>query len=253
MSSKLPMTPRSVQWRIKVQIIKECDLPPTLENVVSYSDSFVQMLQPNESQRKAVEKATRRQSACKRWREECYLRLTASNFGRVMLRCSNFTKLAEEILFTKLPDAIPSLKWGRERESDAFTEYLEICSSAEQETVRKAGFYIGEPSFLGASPDGIVEMVDGLKIIEIKCSYSVRDMTIEEACGKNGFYCTLENDLLHLNQEHVYYYQVQGTMAITGASKCDFVIWSSKSMMVETILFDRQDFYYEYILPCILY
>ena len=45
-------------------------------------------------------------------------------------------------------------------------------------------------------------------------------MTIEEACGKNGFYCTLENDLLHLNREHMYYYQVQGTMAITGASKC---------------------------------
>ena len=40
----------------------ECDLPPTLENVVSYSDSFVQMLQLNESQRKVVKKATRQQS-----------------------------------------------------------------------------------------------------------------------------------------------------------------------------------------------
>ena len=97
----------------------------------------------------------------------------------VMLCRSNFTKLAEEILFTKLPNAIPSLKWGREHESDAFTEYLEICSSAEQETVRKVSFYIGEPSFLGASRGGIVEVVDGLKIIEIKCLYSVRDMTIE--------------------------------------------------------------------------
>lgn len=154
-------------------------MPLTLENVVSYSDSFVQMLQPNESQRKAVEKATRRQSACKCWRKECYLRFTASNFRRVMLRCSNFTKLAEGTLFTKLPDAIPSLKWGREHKSDAFTDYLEICSSAEQETVWKASFYIGEPSFLGASRDGIVEMADGLKIIEIKCPYSVRDMTIE--------------------------------------------------------------------------
>ena len=43
----------------------------------------------------------------------------------------------------------------------------------------EASFYIGEPSFLGASRDGIVEMADGLKIIEIKCPYSVRDMTIE--------------------------------------------------------------------------
>lgn len=113
-----------------------------------------------------------------------------------------------------MPNTIPSLKWGREHESDAFTEYVESCSSAEQETVKKAGFYIGEPSFLGASPDGIVELVEGLKIIEIKCPYSVRDMTIEEACLENGFYCTLQNDSLRLNQEHMYY-QIQGTMAIT--------------------------------------
>ena len=70
-----------------------------MEAVVSYSDAFVKMLQPDERQRK-VEKATRQQSVCKRWKEECYLRLTGSNFGRVMLRCSNFMKLAEEILFT---------------------------------------------------------------------------------------------------------------------------------------------------------
>ena len=80
-----------------------------------------------------------------------------------MFHRSNFSKLAKEILFIKLPDATPSLKWGREHESGASTEYLEICYSAEQETVWKAGFYIGKPSFLGPSPDDIVEMVNGLK------------------------------------------------------------------------------------------
>ena len=43
----------------------------------------------------------------------------------------NFTMLAEVILFTKLPDTIPSLNWGSKDENDTFTEYLEICSSAE--------------------------------------------------------------------------------------------------------------------------
>lgn len=37
--------------------------------------------------------------------------------------------------------------------------------------MRNAGFYIGNPSFLGASPDGIIEMSSSLKTIEIKCSY----------------------------------------------------------------------------------
>lgn len=73
-----------------------------------------------------------------------------------MLRQSNHAKLAEEILHSKLPDTIPSLKWGRTHENDAFTEYLEsyLTDQHELETIRKAGFYIGNPGFLGASPDG---------------------------------------------------------------------------------------------------
>ena len=91
-----------------------------------------------------------------------------------MLHKSNYIKLAEEILYSKLTDTILSLKWGRIHKNDAFTEYFEQFVG-ESNTMRKSGFYIGEPSFLGASPDGIIEM-DGKchKIIEIKCSYSFR-------------------------------------------------------------------------------
>ena len=263
-ASKLPMTPRSAQSRISAQIVKEVELPPTLQAVVSYRDKFLKLLQPDGEQRKAVEKATRRQSSSKRWREERYLRLTASNFGRVMLRKSNYAKLAEEILFTKLPDTIPSLKWGRLHESDAFCQYLESQPESEQKNIRKAGFYIGEPSFLGATPDGVIEGSDSLKIIEIKCPYSVRDLEIEEACATSDFYCTLNNGLFQLKRNHQYYHQIQGTMAITNAHACDFVVWTPKSMKVETILFDKilwletmlpklNDFYHDYILPCILY
>lgn len=157
------------------------------------------MLKPNDEQRKAVEKATRRQSSSKRWREERYLRLTASNFGRVILRKSNYAKLAEEILFSRLPDSIPSLKWDRLHESDAFSQYLENLPEQEQKNAHKAGFYIGEPTFLGASPDGVIERSDSLKIIEIKCPYSVRDLEVEEACTKSNFYCTLDNGEFHLS------------------------------------------------------
>ena len=140
-------------------------------------------------------------------------------------------KLAEEILFTKLPDAIPNLKRGREHESDAFTEYLEICSMVEQEAVRKAKV---SPAFLGQAQTALLE---NLKIIEIKCPYSVRDMTVKEACNDKRFYCTLQDDMLHLNQEYVYYYQVQGNMAVIGANMCDFVVWTPKSMMVEITIY----------------
>ena len=267
-SSKFPLTPRSAQMKINADITKECPLPPTYETVSSYFDKFVMMITPTNDQQRTVEENTRRQGGCKRWKEERYLRLTASNFGRVMLRQSNHTKLAEEILHSKLPDTIPSLKWGRTHENEAFTEYLEsyLTDEHELEAIRKAGFYIGNPSFLGASPDGIIDN-DGChncKIIEIKCPYGFRDFSVEEACTKKGFYCTIHNGDLHLKRNHIYHYQVQRTMAITNATECDFIVWTPKSMKVEKILFDEalwlnemlpklRDFYYKYMLPLIVY
>ena len=44
--------------------------------------------------------------------------LTVSNFGRIILHQSNHAKLAEEILHSKLPDTIPSLKWDRTHENE---------------------------------------------------------------------------------------------------------------------------------------
>ena len=120
----------------------------------------------------------------------------ASNFGRVVLHKSNYSKLAEVILFSKISDVIPSITWGRIYESDAFAQYLECHGNGD---LRKAGFYIGEPSYLDASPDGIVEMPGRLKMIKIKCPFSVKDITVEEACCKNGFYYTLENNETCLN------------------------------------------------------
>ena len=55
-------------------------------------------------------------------------------------------------------------------------------------------------------------------------------------------------------------------MAIVGALKCDFVVWTPKSIKVEMIPFDKAlwenemlptlslcDFYYKYMLPYIVY
>ena len=110
-------------------------------------------------------------------------------------------------------------------------------------TMRKSGFYIGGPSFLGASPYGIIEM-DGKchKIIKMKCPYSFRDSSVEEACGKGGFYFTLEDGMLcwrEIISTIIRFKGHQGTMAIAGAVECDFVVWIPKSIKKETILFDK--------------
>ena len=42
-----------------------------------------------------------------------------------------------------------------------------------------------------------------------------------------------------LKQNHQYYYQIWGTLAITKAHACDFIVWAHKSMKLETVLFDK--------------
>ena len=102
------------------------------------------------------------------------------------------------------------------------------------------------------------------KIIEIKSPYLFRDSSVEEACSKGGFYCTMEDVVLCLKRDHLYYYQIQGTMAIVGAVECDFVVWTPKSIKKETILFDKVlwenkmlptlcHFYYKYMFPYLVY
>ena len=119
---------------------------------------------------------------------------------------------------------------GRTHENEAFTEYLEnyLTDEHELEAIRKAEFYIGNPSFLGAGPDGIIDKDGGHKILEIKCPYCFKDFSVEEACTKTSFYLPYNNynDILHLKRNHIYYYQVQGTMAITNATKCDYIVWN---------------------------
>ena len=76
-------------------------------------------------------------------------------------------------------------------------------------------------------------------------------MTPSQACA--NFCCTLEtaddgNKYLKLRHNHQYFSQVQGQMAVTGITWCDFVIYTEKGLSVERIPFDR-DFWQFDLLP----
>jgi hypothetical protein len=76
--------------------------------------------------------------------------------------------------------------------------------------------------FLAASPDEVIGD-DGL--IEIKCPYTARDFTPENAIiSKKIKFASLENGHLKLKRTHAYYFQVQGQLLITGRQFCYFVI-----------------------------
>ena len=266
-NSALPLIPRSIQARIQHKIMQG-SLPPTLATIKSYGVEFIEGITPTAVEKKAIEEKTHLQASSARWHEERHCRLTASSFGQVILRKSGFQKLAETILYTKVPASVPSIKWGRDNESTAFSEYKSQLSVFYPDyKLQKAGFVVGDPAYLGASPDGV--LLDGtgsLKgIIEIKCPYSAANITVQEACTMlDDFYCYIDDgNNVRLNSNHRYFYQVQGAMAITDASFCDFIVWTPKSLERVVIEFDRHawqdmhskltDFYIEHMLPLILY
>ena len=107
-----------------------------------------------------------------------------------------------------------------------------VCSS---------GFLIS-PShpFLGASPDGAVYDPTSTSqpycFLEIKCPYTVRDRTPEDASSSDGFNGDgIPN--LSLRKNHIYYAQVLSQMAVGQCPWYDFVIFTTKGISVQRILF----------------
>lgn len=90
--------------------------------------------------------------------------------------------------------------------------------------------------FLGATPDGIMCEKSTTAIIEIKCQYSVRDMSICEACEtRNDFFLPKNGDLFSLKHSHAHWYQIQGQLLISGAPFCDFITYTKEDFYVERI------------------
>ena len=102
-----------------------------------------------------------------------------------------------------------------------------------------------EHGWLACSPldlvqDSSVEPENQQGLVEYKCPYSARDITVEEGCKNKGFMSTMQNNQVVLKRTHKYYYQVQGQMMICGKRWCDFVIWTPSSLSIERITFDPQ-------------
>lgn len=80
--------------------------------------------------------------------------------------------------------------------------------------------------FLAASPDGLI---GNDAIIEIKCPYSAKDLSPDDAQKQNKLkFMEIESENLILKKNHNYYFQVQGQLHITQRNLCYFVVWTPK-------------------------
>ena len=73
----------------------------------------------------------------------------------------------------------------------------------------------------------------------MKCPFTLRNLTPEEACVDPNIFCHLVNDKPELKKDHSSYYQVQGQLGITGLQWCDFVILFQKGLIRKRIKFDK--------------
>jgi hypothetical protein len=197
-----------------------------------------------------IEAATIGQSENEAWHRYRKGRITASNFYRVYTKVESIIstgvyantaeKLVESLLGSnKPPENLPSLKYGRNMESTAKERYLMYFQEKHRETsIRECGLFIHETKqYIGASPDSLVECACcGKGVLEIKCPSSIISKIPNP---ENVSYLVSKNGQVTLKENHKYFAQVQGQMAITKRRWCHFFVYTQVGQHFETILFNE--------------
>lgn len=109
--------------------------------------------------------------------------------------------------------------------------------SADNVHLHECGLVINNAfPFLAATPDAKVCEGGNCGLLEVKCPYKARDMTISEALNSiHNFLLIKENDIVTINKEHEYYVQIQGQLLVTGAPWCDLAVYTNRDFFVERI------------------
>ena len=180
-------------------------------------------------------------------------RLTASNFGSVLHAKRVTPSLLKRLLGEYDISRVKAVQWGVNNEAEAIKAFTNLTAKTVQET----GLWLDGSGILGASSDGIV---DEDSVLEVKCSYTERNMTMEEAVNISPNFCLkkTESGQYALKEEHVYWHQVQGEIHFAQRKLCYFVVWTSKDVVVLKIAKDEgwsgnisklTQFYFEHLFP----
>lgn len=220
---------------------------PTPGQVELWCLQLEEALQQSAAAAEQVREDTSLQASSQLWHTERVCRLTASNFGLICKRRPAFVKsLVAQMLYQDPPVAVAALHLGRSHEPVVVQKYIDKMRDDDTLVeVSPTGLHIHPRfGFLAASPDRLVtdsscEPSDGL--VEVKYLVSV-DGPPELAIGTKANFCLHKTPegCVRLNRRHNYYYQVQGQIACSGRSWCDFVCMSkSGELFVERIYPDE--------------
>ena len=171
----------------------------------------------------SIESATRDQFQSQRWKEERRFRLTSSKFDLIVKRKMNFEKFAIDLINPK-EFTSRYVAHGIKNEPIALEAYEKLMFTRNTPVkVLKCGFVVCQDHF---------------GVAEVKCPETKYHLTPLDACQDPNFFCEAVNGQCKLKRTHSYFAQVQGHMGVTGASWCDFIVYTKKGISVERILFD---------------
>ena len=207
-----------------------------------------------------IEESTRLQCKSAMWFEQRCARITASNIKRVYTRAvtlkNDSTKDPSAILkhvmgYKKDKLTTYAIKHGIATEPHAKRQYTYIQQPHHKKlTVHETGLHVHpKHSYLAASPDLIVNCAcHGKGCVEIKCPWLCRSETPTHV---NWNHLKLNVSGSTLDKNSLYYYQVQGQLAVTGLSYCDLFIYTNNEHHLERIYIDYQ--FWDSVFPYLEY
>lgn len=224
-----------------------------------FIDAVLNAIKVDACERQQICDATVGQWDNQLWHTYRQCRITASNFGLVlaaMKRKRYPPSLFKTLLWAYKMDSAQSVSWGVTHESVA----LEAYANCKNVVVKPCGLFLSNSGIIGASPDGLIP--EQRKIVEIKCPWFARKMTLEELLAADGFYMEFAGDgSVKLKSNHNYFHQVQGCMHLSDTDECDFVVWTTQCVLIVPVLRDPEwavnipaleQFYIHQLLPKVL-
>ena len=153
------------------------------------------------------------QSNNPKWFERRKMRVTASNVADCHTKLLTWTieKLHKP---PKNLDNVPHIDWGRKKEAVAILDLAKKLSEKQgkEVQVRECGLFVNKAvPFMAASPDGLVFEGDEMVLVEMKCSFILKEhkpteLEKLEKAQRNRFYCTKTSaGTLRLRRKDRYY------------------------------------------------
>ena len=246
------------------------------DNVDSLAHKFLETLSYSEEERNIINEQTIGQGSNNTWHNLRHLMVTGKKIKALYTRAATIQKkpntdvsktvfnfLNKKDIIVNFPAAI---RHGIEKEADAKKCYAQLKERQHVSfNLYEPGLMISESHpWLAASLDGIATCkCCQPRVAEFKAPYNGWEMDPKDAFLLDTVGGEIGADgQLKLKSNHLHYFQVQTQMAVRGLKTCDFVIFTSKGILIVEVNFDENfwaqvilkvsHFYTKYIIPALL-